>query len=137
MFDVAPTMLELAGIDADFGFARSLAGAVHGDAPAARTSALSEYDGEVLLVTDDWKAATNRDGEIYLLFDRRAGETENLAAVEAYREIEDEMRRVMLERLVQSSSRAPVKPIATAGSSPQPPATGRRRPRRSRGSATR
>jgi arylsulfatase A-like enzyme len=107
MFDVAPTMLELAGIDHDFGFTRSLAGLVRGDGPAPRTSALSEYDGEVLLVTDEWKAAVNRDGDVYLLFDRSAGEAENLAGVEAFGTVENELRKVMLERLVQSSSRTP------------------------------
>lgn len=123
MFDVAPTMLELAGIDHDFGFTQSLAGLVRGDAAAPRSSALSEYDGEVLLVTDEWKAAVNRDGDIYLLFDRAAGESENLAGVEASRGIEDELRRLMLERLVQSSSRAPTTAVATAATPPSPTGT--------------
>jgi choline-sulfatase len=135
MFDVAPTMLELAGIEHELGFARSLAGAVDGRGQTPRESALSEYDGEVLVVTDEWKAAANRDGQIYLLFDRAAGEAENLAAVPEYRGVEDEMRRVMLERLVQSSSRMSATPVGGGGVPASPAPRGRQRLRRARGSA--
>jgi arylsulfatase len=96
MFDIAPTMLDLAGIDDEnFEFARSLGPVVRNGSEPTRPSAMSEYDGEVLLVTDDWKVACNRDGEIYLLFDRNAdpAETENLAGASAHHENEEEVRR--------------------------------------------
>ena len=59
-----------------------------------------------MLMNDEWKIALNREGETYMLFDRRNDphEERNLAGLSEYRGVADAMRLRILERIAQSQS---------------------------------
>ncbi|HUY22819.1 MAG TPA: sulfatase-like hydrolase/transferase [Acidimicrobiales bacterium] len=111
LMDVGATVLDLAGM-ADAGAFRmgvSLAAAVRGGvAGPPRTDALCEHDGEVMLATADWKIALNAAGETYLLFDRSADESVNLAGAGEFADVQRDLEARLLQRLVRTSSRTPV-----------------------------
>ena len=120
LVDVGATVLDLAG-RSDTGTFRmgcSMAGAVR-DAQGfpPRSDALSEYRGEVMLATSDWKIVLNADGETYLLFRRSGDETENLAGVEGFEEVQHSLELRVLRRLVSSSSREQMGPVPRSQSS--------------------
>ena len=91
--DLGPTLLELAGGSIDYPqFAKSLVPAMEpsteGLAPRThREAAISEYRGEFMVTDGKWKAAVNKDGQVYLLFDlvNDPRETRNLAGLSEYR----------------------------------------------------
>ncbi len=106
--DLGPTLVELAGGTIDYRqFARSLTGALNGS--PHREDVLSEFLGEFMLMTDDWKIAVNREGQTYMLFDRRndPGETRNLAGLPDYQCDADALRLRLLERVAQSQLSEP------------------------------
>lgn len=108
--DLGPTLVELAGGAIEYRqFAKSLTRAMQGPDVLHRTSALSEFRGEFMLATKKWKAAVNRDGEAYLLFDRinDPSEGRNLAGDPAFSDKGDEMRCRILERVSSSQLKAP------------------------------
>jgi arylsulfatase A-like enzyme len=104
--DMGATLVELAGAEPVEGsYARSLAPLLDDPARAHRESALAEWKGEVMLATSEWKMALNARGEIYLLFDlvNDPHETRNLAALPELADVERDLRRIALERLVQTA----------------------------------
>ena len=106
--DLGPTLVELAGGSIEYQqFARSLTGALDGS--AHREDVLSEFVGEFMLMTDEWKIAVNREGQAYMLFDRQndPGETRNLAGLPDYQCDADALRLRLLERVVQSQLSEP------------------------------
>jgi arylsulfatase A-like enzyme len=106
LMDMGATLVELAGAEPVEGsYARSLAPLLDDPAHAHRESALSEWKGEVMLATSEWKMALNARGEIYLLFDlvNDPQETRNLAALPEVADVEHDLRRLALERLVQTA----------------------------------
>jgi choline-sulfatase len=106
LMDVGATLVELAGAEPVEGsYARSLVPLVDDPAAPHRDCALSEWKGEVMLATSDWKMVLNPQGEIYLLFDlvNDPHETRNLAARPEVADVEHELRRIALERLVQTA----------------------------------
>lgn len=106
--DVGPTLVELAGGSIDYQhFARSLCPALEGG--AHRPDGLSEFRGEFMLINDEWKVALNRDGQVYLLFDRQNDpmELRNIAGLPEQRNLEDQLRLRILERISTSQLRAP------------------------------
>ena len=108
--DLGPTLVELAGGKIEYRqFAMSLIEAMRGPEIAHRTSALSEFRGEFMLATNEWKAAVNREGETYLLFDRTNDpfESRNLAGDPEYRQVSDSMRCQILERVSASQLKSP------------------------------
>ena len=108
MFDVGPTLAELAGgVLAYPQFARSLVPTLREPRAPHRADALSELDGEAMLLTERWKAAVNREGAIYLLFDLETDpmETINLAGSPEMAGVEEALRARLLERLMQSQTR--------------------------------
>lgn len=111
LMDVGATVLDLAGLadHSAFRMARSLAPSVRGHGVSLpRTDALSEHDGEVMLATADWKIVLNATGETYLLFDRSADESGNLAGATEFADVQRSLEARLLQRLVQTSSRHPV-----------------------------
>ena len=107
-FDLGPTLVELAGGELEHQqFARSLCPAF---APGRdhRESVLSEFRGEFMVMTREWKMAMNDEGQCYLLFDRREdpAETRNLAGLPESRRVEDELRLTALERIATTQLRA-------------------------------
>ena len=82
---------------------------MHLDGSAHREDVLSEFVGEFMLMTDEWKIAVNREGQAYMLFDRQndPGETRNLAGLPDYQCDADALRLRLLERVVQSQLSEP------------------------------
>ena len=108
--DLGPTLVELAGGELEHRqFARSLCPALTSADAAHRQDALSEFRGEFLLLTGDWKMALNGDGKSYLLFDRHADphEMRNLAGLPEYASVENELRLALLERIAKTQLKAP------------------------------
>ena len=108
--DLGPTLVELAGGTLQHRqFARSLCPLLSDVEAAHRPDALSEFRGEFMLMTADWKMALNREGQTYLLFDRRADprETRNLAGLTDYKTVEDQLRLQTLERIAKTQLKAP------------------------------
>ena len=108
--DLGPTLVELAGGELEHRqFARSLCPVLAAADAAHRRDALSEFRGEFMLMTQDWKMALNRDGKTYLLFDRTADprETRNLAGLPEYQPAANALRLMTLERIAQTQLKAP------------------------------
>lgn len=106
LMDMGATLTELAGAEPVTGsYARSLVPLLDDPAQPHRESALSEWNGELMLATPGWKMVLNTSGEIYLLFDlvNDPHETRNLAALPDMADVEHELRRLALERLVQTA----------------------------------
>jgi arylsulfatase len=106
LMDVGATLVELAGAEpVDGSFARSLVPLVDDPAATHRDCALSEWNDEMMLATSEWKMVLNSRGEIYLLFDlvNDPHETRNRAGLTEVADVEQELRRLALERLVQTA----------------------------------
>jgi arylsulfatase len=106
-FDIGPTLVELAdGTLRHKQFGRSFAPVLADPACTHRPSALSEYHGEVMLATADWKIALNRNGQPYLLFDARENpqEVRNLAGLPEVRDVERDLHLRVLDRLAHSQT---------------------------------
>ena len=119
LLDVGATVLDFVQPESQgaFRMGRSMAGVVRGDTGAPpRTDALSEYKGEVMLATPEWKIGLNAEGETYLLFDRTADESTNLANAPEVADTQRAMENRVLQRLVASSSHDPT--FAPAGIRP-------------------
>ena len=109
--DIGPTLVELAGGELQHRqFAKSLCPVLTNPEVTHRDFAISEIDGEIMLLNQEWKAALNANGEVYLLFDVRndPNETNNLAGSPEVADIETALRLQMLERLVQTQLRKPI-----------------------------
>ena len=103
--DLGPTLVELAGGELGYRqFGKSLTGALDGG--RHREDALSEIEGEFMLMNHEWKIARNSEGETYMLFDRKndPNEEHNLAGLSEHRIVADAMRLRILERIAQSQS---------------------------------
>ena len=108
--DLGPTLVELAGGELTHRqFARSLVPAMDDPDADHRDGAISEFRGEFMLMTANWKMAVNRDGRVYTLFDRQADphEGRNLAGLSEYKATEDELRLHLLERIAQTQLKEP------------------------------
>ena len=75
-----------------------------------RDFAISEIEGEIMLLNREWKAALNTNGEVYLLFDVQndPNETQNLAGRPEVADIETALRLKILERVMQTQLKKPV-----------------------------
>ena len=104
LMDLGATVVELAGGRAvDGSLARSVLPLLEDPARPHRQFALSELRREGMVVDADWKLAVNRDGEPYMLYDRRSDplETRNLAGRREHEEVSlrllHQLRRRMSE----------------------------------------
>lgn len=107
--DVGPTLVELAGGEMGHQqFAKSLVPAL-GPQLHHRSSGLSEFRGEFMLMTQEWKVALNGEGKVYLLFDRANDphESQNVAGLSEYKPVEESLRLDILERIATSQLKAP------------------------------
>ena len=101
--DLGPTLAELAGAQLSFlQFGKSFVNALDGS--SHRDDALSEIDGELMLVNEEWKVALNKKGAVYMLFDRKNDpfEEHNLAGISEYQGYKDDLKLRILERFAQS-----------------------------------
>ena len=68
--DIGPTLIEMAGGElAHRQFGKSLCPVLTEPEATHRDFAISEIQGEIMLLNQAWKAALNANGEVYLLFD--------------------------------------------------------------------
>ena len=108
--DIGPTLVEVAGGElAHRQFGKSLCPVLTQREVTHRDFAISEIQGEVMLLNREWKAALNADGEVYLLFDVQndPNETNNLAGKPEVADIETALRLQILERLMQTQLNKP------------------------------
>ena len=108
--DIGPTLVELAGgalVHRQFG--KSLCPVLTCPEATHRDFAISEIEGEIMLLNQEWKAALNADGEVYLLFDVQndPNETRNLAGRPEVADVETTLRLQILERLLQTQLKGP------------------------------
>ena len=106
LMDVGATLLELAGAEPVQGsYAQSLVPVLEDPSRPHREAALSELSGEVMLATSEWKVALNRNGRIYLLFDlvNDPHEQRNLAGRPEVERVAQDLRKLALERLIQTA----------------------------------
>ena len=108
--DIGPTLVESAGGELGHRqFGQSLYPVLTNPEVTHRDFAISEIEGEIMLLNREWKAALNANGEIYLLFDveNDPNETENLAGRPEVADIETALRLQILERLMQTQLEKP------------------------------
>ena len=108
--DIGPTLVEMAGSELEHRqFGKSLCPVLTNPEVTHRDFAISEIEGEVMLLNQEWKAVLNANGEAYLLFDMQndPNETQNLAGKSEVADIETVLRLQILERLVQTQLRKP------------------------------
>ncbi len=108
--DIGPTLVESAGgelVHRQFG--KSLCPVLTNPEVTHRDFAISEIQGEIMLLNQKWKAALNANGEVYLLFDveNDPNETENLAGKPEVAGVETQLRLQILERLMQTQLEKP------------------------------
>ncbi|RKU38917.1 hypothetical protein C6496_05300 [Candidatus Poribacteria bacterium] len=111
--DIGPTLVELAdGELAHRQFGKSLCPVLADTEATHRDFAISEIQGEIMLLNREWKVALNADGEVYLLFDVQndPNEIDNLAGKPEVADIETTLRLQILERLVQTQLKEPFAP---------------------------
>ncbi len=104
-FDVGPTLLELAGGSVDYPqSAQSLVPSLEDPTKIHRPFVISEIQREVMYLDHQWKAALNKEGELYLLFNREEDpqELENLAGHPDHAEVETRIRLQLLKRILSS-----------------------------------
>ena len=108
--DIGPTLVEAAGGELEHHqFGKSLCPVLTEPETTHRDFAVSEIQGEIMLLNREWKAALNASGEIYLLFDveNDPNETENLAGRPEVADVETALRLQILERLMQTQLKKP------------------------------
>ena len=67
--DIGPTLVEMVGGELEHRqFGKSLCPVLTQPEATHRDFAISEIEGEIMLLNREWKAALNADGEVYLLF---------------------------------------------------------------------
>ena len=108
--DIGPTLVELTGGELQHRqFGRSLCPVLTNSEATHRDFAISEIQGEIMLLNREWKAALNADGEVYLLFDVQndPDEIHNLAGKPEVADVETALRLQILERLMQTQLKEP------------------------------
>ncbi len=106
--DIGPTLVELAGGSVDYHqYGRALVASLSDSNTEHRTEAISELDGEIMLLNQEWKMAINSDGEPYLLFDVQndPDEVNNLVVDMESQKIVSQLRLRILERLMNTQTK--------------------------------
>lgn len=104
-FDVGPTLVELAGGTIQHQqFAQSLCPVLADPTKTHRPEAVSEFDGEIMIMNQRWKMALNQQGQPYLLFDLQNDpqETHNLAGLPRLKPMTDKLLVRIHKRLAQT-----------------------------------
>ena len=108
--DIGPTLVEMIGGELEHRqFGKSLCPVLTDPEATHRDFAISEIQGEIMLLNREWKAALNADGEVYLLFDVQndPNEIHNLAGKPEVADVETALRLQILERLMQTQLKEP------------------------------
>ena len=108
--DIGPTLVEMVGGELEHRqFGKSLCPVLTQPEATHRDFAISEIEGEIMLLNQEWKVALNTDGEVYLLFNVQndPNEIQNLAGRSEVADVETALRLQILERLMQTQLDAP------------------------------
>ena len=108
--DLGATVVDLVGSELDYRqHGESLKAGFNGDVPSKRTGVISEFAGEIMFTNESWKCALNREGELYLLFDRIGdpSESRNLANLPDMKDVEIQLRKEIVERLASTQLTEP------------------------------
>ena len=108
--DIGPTLVELVGGELEHRqFGKSLCPVLTQLEATHRDFAISEIEGEIMLLNREWKIALNANGEAYLLFNVQndPNEIQNLAGRPEVADVETALRLQILEWLVQTQLDAP------------------------------
>ena len=108
--DIGPTLVEFAGGELEHHqFGKSLGPVLTNPEATHRDFAISEIQGEIMLLNREWKIALNADGEVYLLFDVQndPDEIHNLTGKPEVADVETALRLQILEWLVQTQLKKP------------------------------
>ena len=108
--DIGPTLVEFAGGELEHHqFGKSLGRVLTNPEANHRDFAISEIQGEIMLLNREWKIALNADGEVYLLFDVQndPDEIHNLTGKPEVADVETALRLQILEWLVQTQLKKP------------------------------
>ena len=103
--DIGPTLVEMVGGELEHRqFGKSLCPVLTQPEATHRDFAISEIEGEIMLLNREWKIALNANGEVYLLFhvQNDPNEIQNLAGRSEVADIETALRLQILEWLVQT-----------------------------------
>ena len=103
--DIGPTLVEMVGGGLEHRqFGKSLCPVLTQPEATHRDFAISEIEGEIMLLNREWKIALNANGEVYLLFhvQNDPNEIQNLAGRSEVADIETALRLQILEWLVQT-----------------------------------
>jgi arylsulfatase len=105
LFDVGPTMCELAGATLQHKqFAKSLVPVLNDPHEVHREEALSEIHGEIMIKNKQWKMVVNPQGVPYLLFNMENDPEEQHNVVEdpAYLQVVQTLKDRILQRIMTS-----------------------------------
>ena len=108
--DIGPTLVELAGGELEHRqFGKSLCPVLTQPEATHRDFAISEIEGEIMLLNQEWKIALNANGEAYLLFDVQndPNEIQNLAGRPEVADVETALRLQILEWFLQTQLEKP------------------------------
>ena len=106
--DIGPTLVELAGGSINYHqHGKSLMTSLSNPDVEHRSTAISELDGEIMLLDQEWKIVLNKNGEPYLLFDvqKDPNEINNLVVNREHRNIVIHLRLKILERLMSTRTK--------------------------------
>jgi arylsulfatase len=106
--DIGPTLAELAGTRLTHQqFGKSQVPCLMNPNSEVRSDAISEISGEVMLMDHEWKAAINRNGQVYMLFHQgdEPEESANLAGRTEVAHVEVSLRLLILRRLLEAQIR--------------------------------
>lgn len=106
--DAGATLTDAAGAALEHThFWRSLLPSVEDPERTHREQAFCEHQGEVMLLDERWTGAVNRDGQLYLLFDRESDpqQQDNLAGTGRASDVEADIRNRILQHLMRTQVR--------------------------------
>lgn len=104
MFDIGPTLVELAGGHIEYkNFAISICPVLKEEKASCRDYVISEVHNEIMIMNHDWKMVLNKERQPYLLFDIKEdpNETMNLASTEKAKSIEESLNFLILRKLLE------------------------------------
>ncbi len=104
MFDIGPTLVELAGGRIEYkNFATSICPVLTSEKASCRDYVISEIQNEIMIMNHDWKMVLNKEGQPYLLFDLKndPNETMNLVGAEKVKSIEESLSFLILRKLLE------------------------------------
>lgn len=111
--DIGPTLIELAGGEINYQqFGKSLCPVLQDTNATHRDFAISQIEGETMLLSQEWKLALNSRAKPYLLFDvnNDPEETNNLVGRSEVKALETELRLQIFKHRSETQVRMDIEP---------------------------